>query len=184
MYRDDRRAARLRIEALEARLAEREAELARAAAALEARDEEIVRLQLLGGPGPRPQRSMDTLWAARLVAYSISFTALAVATGLALVRSSPAPGTPPVIVVEAPVHGDPLVEGAVDWEAPITDAPRSAASADRGRPAVPRQWEPRVWGGRPAADDRRMRREICPDGDEVCRERARADLERARIRDF
>ena len=44
-YRDDRGAARLRIEALEARLAEREADLTRCGSALAARDEEILRLQ-------------------------------------------------------------------------------------------------------------------------------------------
>jgi hypothetical protein len=187
MYRDDRRAARLRIEALEARLAEREADLARAAAALAARDEEIERLQSLGGASPRHLRSMDAAWATRLVGLSVSFTLAAAAAGMMLARSSPV--VPPVVVVQAPMYGDPLVAGAIDWEAPIPAPPpasRPAASggANQDRAEVPRQMQPRVWGGRPAADDRRMRHEVCPDGDAVCRERARVDLERARSRDF
>jgi hypothetical protein len=183
MYRDDRRAARLRIEALEARLAEREAELARSAAALAARDQQILRLQM--GLGPRHPRSVDAAWATRLVGLSASFTLAAAATGMMLLRPAPTSGVPPMVVVEAPIQGDPIVVGGLAWDPLDLQGPASTTASNSSKTVeVPRQIAQRVWGGRPAADDRRMRHEICSDGDPVCRERARAALERIRDQDF
>jgi hypothetical protein len=194
-YRDDRGASRLRIEALEARLAEREAELDRRGAQLAARDEEILRLQreleLAGGLGPRHMRSVNAAWASRIVGAAAGLTLAAAGAGVILVRSSATVGPLPVVELaegdpEAPLlHADPLVSGAIDWSTPPEVEPPTPRDQ---LPAVSpqhieirRRVEPRVWGGRASKDEIRMLRALCAyQGDEACRDRARAELERAR----
>lgn len=133
-YRDDRRAARLRIESLEARLAEREAELARAEVELAERDEEIVRLQrglsLAGGLGPRQMRSMDAAWASRIVGVATGLALAAAGAGVMLVRSSTAPA-PTVVVLESPLHADPVAAGGYDWASAPSDPPAAIVAAQR-----------------------------------------------------
>ena len=91
-YRDDRCAARSRIEALEASLAERDAALAKLGAEVAERDEEILRLQreleLSGGLGPRHMRSVNAAWASRIVGAATGVAILAAGAGVILARSS------------------------------------------------------------------------------------------------
>lgn len=195
-YRDDRDAAHRRVEALEARIADRDAELARRDAALVARDEEILRLQreleLAGGLGPRHMRSVSAAWASRIVGAATGLAIVAAGAGVILVRSSasasPQPAPVAVAVEQGPIHADPLVSGAVDWGSrstaeATTEAVPGAAAGPAGA-QVQRQVEPRVWGGRAARDESRMRKAICAQqGDGACRERARAELERERGRE-
>ena len=189
-YRDDRGAARLRIDALEARVAEREADLARCGSALAARDEEILRLQreleLAGGLGPRHMRSVSAAWASRIVGAATGLALLAAGAGVVLMRGSAVALPSPVVeeVAEvAPIHADPLVTGSVDWSSAPAEAPKAAGArmAPPGEaPPIPRQVEPRVWGGRASQDEHRMLKSLCFEGDTPCRERARDELERAR----
>ena len=164
-YRDDRGAARLRIEALEARLAERETELRRCGVELAARDEEIVRLQrglsLAGGLGPRHMRSVDAAWASRIVGAAVGLALVTAGAGVILVRSSASPVPPTVVIVEAPIHADPLVTGPVDWSGAAEGAGEGESAehhavarvaAEPVKVEIPRQSEPRVWGGRPSRD--------------------------------
>jgi hypothetical protein len=189
-YRDDRGAARLRIEALEARVAEREADLARCGSALAARDEEILRLQreleLAGGLGPRHMRSVSAAWASRTVGAASGLALLAAGAGVVLMRGGSAVAPPPAVVEEvaevAPIHADPLVTGPVDWSAAPAEGPKAtvARMAPPGEAPIVRRVEPRVWGGRASQDEHRMLKSLCFEGDTACRERARDALERAR----
>lgn len=203
-YRDDLDAARRRIEALETRVAEGDAELARRAATLVAREEEILRLQreleLAGGLGPRHMRSVSAAWASRIVGVATGLAVVVAGAGVVLVRSSTAASAqatcemPEAVAFEQPpIHADPLVSRAVDWASQETVETPSAAAVPvtlggtAGPPAngeVPRQVDARVWGGRPAADESRMRKGICAErGDPACRERARVELSRQRDRE-
>jgi hypothetical protein len=200
-YRDDRAAARLRIEALEARLAEREVELRRHGAALAARDDEIFRLQRelerSGGIGPRRMRSVDAAWASRIVGATTGLALLAAGAGATMVHAPATGGAVPIVVVtdapdpvlalmapgrdapESTIHADPLVNGASDWTEPSQVA---APTAPRAAITVERQVEPRVWGGRSREDDARLLRSmmsLCQD--DACRERARALVERSHV---
>jgi hypothetical protein len=91
-YRDDRDAACRRIEALEASLVDRDAEMEKLRAALAERDEEILRLQseleLAGGLGPRHMRSVSAAWASRIVGAATGVAILAAGAGVILARSS------------------------------------------------------------------------------------------------
>jgi hypothetical protein len=184
-YRDDRDAAHRRIEALEARLADRDAELSRHESALASRDEEIERLQrelsLAGGLGPRHMRSVSAAWASRIVGAATGLAIVAAGAGIVLVRSSASAGAHVTVTGERgpaeaptpPIHADPLVGGPVDWDV----VPAGASGADQIR----RRLEPRVWGGRASQDEIRMLQALCArDGDQACRDRARMALERAR----
>jgi len=194
-YRDDRDAARLRIEALEARVADREVELARRAAALGAQDEEILRLQreleLAGGLGARHMRSVSAAWASRIVGAATGLAVVVAGAGVMMVRSSasasPQPAPVALAFEQEPIHADPLVSGGVDWASQPTVEATATSTVAVAAPAsgeVQRQVEARVWGGRAAADERRMRKGICaPQGDGACRDRARAELERQRERE-
>jgi hypothetical protein len=190
-YRDDRDAARRRIEALEARLADRDAELTRRGAALAERDEEIVRLQreleLAGGLGPRHMRSVSAAWASRIVGAATGLAIVAAGAGIILVRSSVSAVPPGETLDEraaaqaalAPIHADPLVGTPVDW---AMDTPEATVPAATGGVAeIRRRLEPRVWGGRASQDEIRMLNAICTgESDQACRERSRMALERAR----
>jgi hypothetical protein len=189
-YRDDLDAAHLRIEGLEARLADREAELARRSAALVARDEEIVRLQrgleLAGGLGPRHMRSVSAAWASRIVGAATGLAIVAAGAGVILVRgsasASPAPAVAPSGEPEAtaPVDPPPASPGGWGTEAP-EPAGETAQLAPPAEMEIRRRLEARVWGGRASQDEIRMLKAICShQGDRACRERARAALERAR----
>jgi hypothetical protein len=191
-YRDDRDAARLRIEALEARLAEREDELARAGSALAARDDEILRLQreleLAGGGGPRRLRSVNAAWASRLVGAATGVAVFVLGAGVVLVRGAAPPPVPVAAapVPERPIHADPVDFHFADRpeEAPRPAvAPHEAApsTVPAGEQAIVRQVAPRVWGGRAARDEARFRKSLCYDED--CREQAREALEQARESD-
>lgn len=190
-YRDDRGAARLRIETLEARLAEQEAELCRSRQEIAVRDEEIVRLQRgitrPGGAGARELRAVDAAWASRVVAAAAGLALVAAGAGGILARSSASAVPPTVVLVEAPLHADPVVATGFDWSSAQGAAEEPAAPAagtlegGGGKAEVVRQVEPRVWGGRPKVDDVRLRRAICDAP--ACRERARDALERARERE-
>jgi hypothetical protein len=179
-YRDDLDAARRRIEALETRVAEGDAELARRATALVAREEEILRLQreleLAGGLGPRHMRSVSAAWASRIVGAATGLAVVVAGAGVVLVRSSAAASsqgtgeTPEALAFEQPpIHADPLVSHAVDWASQETvETPSAVPVPANGE--VPRQMDGRVWGGRPAADESRMRKGICAErGDPACR---------------
>jgi hypothetical protein len=182
-YRDDRAAAQLRIEALEARLAEREAELSAQGAALTARDEEIQRLErdlaCAGVAGPRRMRSMDAAWASRIVGMASALGVATAATGGWLARSAPipAPAARELTMIGAPeiINADPVVGDTLDYRPQADDDP--TAREDRMR----RELEQRVWGGRASVDDARMLKAICHhQSDRACMERARAALDRAR----
>jgi hypothetical protein len=190
-YRDDRAAARLRIEALEARLADREAELAKNDAALAARDAEILRLQrefeLAFGLGPRRMRSVSAAWASRIVGATTGLALLAAGAGATMVHAPATGGALPIVVLtdapESLIHADPLVSSGADWTEPsqVGAPPALARSPLTGGAIIKRQMEPRVWGGRPREDDLRLHQRICADdADDACRERARAELLRAR----
>ncbi len=78
-------------------------------------------------------------------------------------------------------HADAL-PSPVGWG---TDAPEHVSEvASLTPPAeveIRRRLEARVWGGRASQDEIRMLKAICAhQGDRACRERARAELERAR----
>jgi hypothetical protein len=184
-YRDDRAAAQLRIEALEARLAEREAELSTQGAQLAARDEEIQRLErdlaCAGVLGPRRMRSMNAAWASRIVGMASALGVATAATGGWLARSVPVVA-PAQAAVEQPaleppeaINADPLVGNGLDYTPPSD----SAETENRVR----RELEQRVWGDRASVDDARMLKAICRhQSDRACMERARAALDRARRR--
>ncbi len=189
-YRDDLDAAHLRIEGLEARLADREADLARCGSALVARDEEIVRLQrelsLAGGLGPRHMRSVSAAWASRIVGAATGLAVVAAGAGIILVRGSASAGLPPqlpaVEQAEATTHADPIpsspVGSGTDTPEPLGEV---ASLAPPAEVEIRRRLEPRVWGGRASQDEIRMLKAICShQGDRACRERARGELERAR----
>lgn len=95
-YRDDRSAAQLRIEALEAKLAERDAERDACIAALRARDAEIAELRR-GRVQPRAWRG----WAA-----PAAFVAFGIATSFAVVALGPAQREPLVVVPAAQIAAE------------------------------------------------------------------------------
>jgi hypothetical protein len=142
-YRDDRAAASLRIEALEASVAERDAELARRRAALAERDEEIFHLQreleLAGGAGPRRMRSVNAAWASRIVGAASGLAIMAAGAGVTMVRSPSV--TPAAVFVQAqavPLDADPFVTGPVEWVVPFNDGatsgpkPRAPSESSEG----------------------------------------------------
>jgi hypothetical protein len=126
---------------------------------------------------------MNAAWAARVVGAAGTLAVVAAGVGVWVLRAAApasvaaaAEARPP-----SPTHADPAGVGGVSFAADFTrlgTASRDAARKDKL--AVPRQVAPRVWGGRSAEDEARMRHGICPDEDDACRERARAELERSR----
>jgi hypothetical protein len=162
-YRDDREAAHLRIQNLEARLAEQEAVLARRDAALAERDDEIERLERVIGSA-RGRRSIDAAWASRVVGLAGCFAVLAAGAGVSVLCSHPAErtaggGAPPVQVwviedgpdpgPSTPLHADPapLTMPVHDLSEVDELADPFAPPARRHEPAlIPRHVEPRVWG--------------------------------------
>jgi uncharacterized coiled-coil protein SlyX len=90
-YRDDRDAARHRIEALEAKLADRDAELAAQGDALADREAEIVRLRRelwRVGTTVAPGRLMpaSSAWTGRVVGAAVGLSALAAILGAMVMR--------------------------------------------------------------------------------------------------
>jgi hypothetical protein len=88
----------------------------------------------------------------------------------------------PFATEDTPIHADPLVTGPLDWSLPAPELPAPAVPV---RPPselqIRRRLESRVWGGRASRDETRLLKAICAeDGDLACRERARAELDRAR----
>jgi hypothetical protein len=173
-YRDDRAAARHRIQALEASVAERDAELAQREAALAQRDEHIGRLERelerAGGTAPRRPGSTGAARASRFVGAATSLAIVGAGMSLAAVRSKPTVTVAPTPMFlpppVAPMHADPFV-GSVDWAAQPTDAP-GAATAPTEPPSAParagdahdpkaRSIDFKVWdqGGAPAEDGMR-----------------------------
>ena len=122
-YRDDRDAARQRVEALEAKLAERDREIEDKGRVIAERDEEIARLrrevELTGAPGRR--KPAQARWAVRLVGLAVGVAGVAMALGVWVIRAprgNPAPtlANPvevarvpePVIEPPAPTLADPV----------------------------------------------------------------------------
>ena len=199
-YRDYRDAARLRIDALEAKLAEREAELSAQRATLSAREVEIGRLRreldVTGGFDGRA-RPLHTAWATRVTGLALGFAAIAGAVGVFVMRA-PAASAPTAAVQHAPVEAPMLADPApmmaerdppAETAAPVTARPR-AESRVWGDPlqgaSSPVELleryalEQKVADGRASVDDLRMLETICSrSGDRPCRARATSALRRA-----
>jgi len=107
-YRDDLRAARMRIETLEAKLAERDAALRAREAELAERHAEFAAMRKR--PGSPIDPSSRRVWL--LLLSHVLVSAAAAGTGVALVRSGAAPALAP-----APAEG-PVVNGRVPPPAP------------------------------------------------------------------
>lgn len=196
-YRDDRDAARLRIEALEGALSEREAELAALQRKLSMHEAELVRLrrEILAHGGER-RRALPR--GARLAGLCLSLAVILGGLGVFVLRRS-APVSvsvqPAPAVVEAPILADPGTmlgqqEGLAETAAPLeTFTPRPDGRvwgetlhglAPAKLEAMRRTLEPRVFGGRAGVDEIKMLKAICAhQGDRPCRDRAAAALERA-----
>ncbi len=171
-YRDDHAAARHRIEALEASLAERDTELARRGEALAEREEEILRLEgeldRAGIARPRrPSAVHGGAMASRVVATSTAIVTAAM--GLTAVRlSAQSAAAPPSVFLapmaapltlspthpqaapeQAPIHADPVVQSPVDWMArsPEATAQGAVESPNEAAPAAPgsRPIDFKVW---------------------------------------
>jgi uncharacterized coiled-coil protein SlyX len=171
-YRDDREAARRRIEALEAKLAEREAEMAAQGAAISARDEEIERLQreltLTGGMGPRHMRSVSAAFASRIVGAASLLALFTAGAGASLVRSSSVTSVPPPRA--------PFVE------APAAMGPGMSADQVQLEIDTRRMLETKWWAGAATIDDLRLLRAICKhQGDRACIDQVRAALDPPRV---
>jgi hypothetical protein len=181
-YRDDRDAARHRIEALEAKLAERDAALAAQGAALADREAEVVRLrrelERVGttvSPGrPRPPSSA---WTGPVVGAAVGLSTLAAILGAVVMRKAP----PSVIVVSTP--GSLAPAPALDLAPSPSPDPSVGGVADEPKgglldeEAMRRQLEPKVWSGRASLDEIKMLKAICSHmGDHSCRNRAAAQL--------
>lgn len=140
-YRDDHAAAQHRIEALETRLREQEAELDARREAIEERDAEIARLRGLGktGRSAAAPRRMALALASRLVFASFGFV---LATVLALVSVERQPRIAPPLAADAIADACDAraAQKRPDTLAPATPAPasgvtESAAAGSLGRDA-------------------------------------------------
>jgi hypothetical protein len=202
-YRDDRDAARHRIEVLESKLAERDAELTARMATLSVREAEIGRLRreldvtgALDGRG----RPLHIAWATRVTGMALGFAAIAGAVGVFVIRTpasarlSPAVSAPQATVAMVePILADPTpmqvrhevpaeTAAPVETAAPRTDGrvwgdPVYAAPTEE---SLRRALEPKVWGGTATREEIKMLKAICSHlGDRACRERASAALQRS-----
>lgn len=204
-YRDHRDAARHRIDALEAKLTEREAEIAVQRATLSVREAEIGRLRReldVTGALDGRARPLHIAWATRVTGLALGFAAIAGAVGVSVMRapvaaSAPAAASERAPAMEAPMLADPAPL-AMDRDPPAAE---TAAPAETAKPLR----EGRVWGdplepaaspeaalrryalerkvaaGHATVDDLRLLAAICAHaGDGPCRDRAAAALRRAR----
>jgi hypothetical protein len=201
-YRDHRDAARLRVEALESKLAERDAELAAQGTTLVERQAEITRLRSdleRAGTIPAPARTkpVSQTWAVRAVVAAASLGMVAAV----LVRRT-APTT--VVVISPPMLADPAASTPDPSPEPtpnldpaerrqargVEESPYDRAEDEaRLRPQlepkdndelhIRRQLEPKVWGGAASENEIKMLKAICGHmGDEACRNRAAAMLDK------
>jgi Rieske Fe-S protein len=202
-YRDDRDAARHRIEALEAKLAERDAELSARAATLSVREAEIGRLRReldITGAVDGRGRPLHTAWATRVTGMALGFAAIAGAVGVVALRAPASASGPPAAsaqraeaAMEAPILADPTPmrtqhDAPGDTAAPVETAAARPDGRVWGDPvyAVPneeamrRALEPKVWSGKASRDEIKMLKAICSHlGDRTCRDRAAAALQRS-----
>ena len=212
-YRDDRDAARQRVEALEAKLAERDREIEDKGRVIAERDEEIARLrrevELTGAAGRR--KPAQARWAVRLVGLAVGVAGVAMALGVWVIRAprgnpAPAPALTladpakvarvpePVIEPPAPTLADPVKVARVPdpvAEPPSPPSPSPSAPSPAGGPSdvdadtLRAQLEPKVWAGRASVDEIRMLKAICShQGDRDCRDRAAKLIPKARPSGF
>lgn len=189
-YRDDRDAARRRIEALEQKLAERDAELSARDAILAERHSENARLrrelELTGNPVRRGP--VHAAWAVRMVGVAVGVAAMAMALGVWAIRA------PRAVIVEAPpAEAVAQAEPILADPAPIAvrHVPTADEQAAPGDPsaamedAMRLKLEPKVWAGNATVDEIRMLKAICAhQGDRACHARASAMLPRAKPQVF
>jgi hypothetical protein len=192
-YRDHRDAARHRIEALEIKLAEREAALALQGAELAERDAEIVRLRrALERAGttvvPGRAKPVADAWMGRVVGAAVGLSALTAILGALVMHKAPAP----VVASNGPSFADPPPVTLTPIAPPEGAAPAEGADAPRYEraPDLPdetqlrRRLEPRVWSGRASLDEVKMLKAICShQGDHACRNRAAAEIARRTAQD-
>jgi uncharacterized coiled-coil protein SlyX len=185
-YRDHRDAARHRVDALESKLAERDAALAAQGAELAEREAEVVRLRReldRAGTtlGPHRAKPVSDAWTGRVVGAAVGLSMLAAILGVVVMRGAPAS----VVVVSAPTLADPAVvasppspEIAAPVEAPrVPRFDRVPFEASTDEEILRRQLEPKVWSGHASVDEIRMLKAICSHmGDHACRDRAAAML--------
>jgi len=203
-YRDDRDAAQHRIEALEAKLAERDAELSARMATLSVREAEIGRLRReldVTGAFDGRGRPLHTAWATRVTGMALGFAAIAGAVGVLVIRAPASARALPAassqagaVATEAPILADPAPM-RVQHDAPgaETAAPVETATprpdglvwgdpvyAAPNEEAVRRALEPKVRGGTATRDEIKMLKAICSHlGDRACRDRAAEALQRS-----
>lgn len=193
-YRDDREAACRRIEALEAKLREREEELAAQGADLSAREEENARLreEVEQARGLSPRRglvSVTTVWAARSVGVALLMCSAMGGAGFFMSsqpRSSLDPGAFEVerrqMLVEQRLAEQRARAAELDpFEDPPPAAAAPAAPSDPSKEldeyALRRSLEPKVWSGRASVEEIRLLRVLCShQGDMECRVRAASML--------
>jgi hypothetical protein len=159
-YRDERDAARQRIEALEDKVAERDGEIAKLKSALRARP----RRGPFGGAGI----GIAILAVLGLTVVIGGVLALVVIRRPAAAAPPPDPAPPPTLADPAP-----LPPPAAQSEAEPSPGSRGPSAAGPDEGAVRRSLEDKVWSGRGSLEDIRMLKAICShQGDRVCRDRA------------
>ena len=129
-YRDDRDAARQRVEALEAKLAERDREIEDKGRVIAERDEEIARLrrevELTGAAGRR--KPAQARWAVRLVGLAVGVAGVAMALGVWVIRAprgNPAPA--PALTLADPAKVARVPEPVIEPPAPTLADPAKVA---------------------------------------------------------
>jgi hypothetical protein len=187
-YRDHRDAARHRVDALESKLAERDADLAAKGAALAEREAEIVRLRReLDRVGttltPGRVKAAADAWTGRVVGAAVGLSTLAALLGVLVMRNAASPvdaASPVTLADPAVVASPPSPDLVTDPPADGFQAPqyeRGPFIAPPDEEALRRQLEPKVWSGRASIGEMKMLKAICSHlGDHACRDRAAAEI--------
>jgi hypothetical protein len=187
-YRDHQDAARYRIDALEAKLAEQQAQLEAHGAALSDREAEIAGLRrdlMAAGMGrPALVARATAAWVSRMVAGAFTFCALSGGIGF-LMMGRRAVAVEQAYAAPALTLADPAPLPAYAEPPPAPPNPADRPTIVAGVPAqgppeeeaLRRQLEPRVWSGKGSVGDIKMLKAICSHlGDHACRDRAAAML--------
>jgi hypothetical protein len=183
-YRDDHDAARRRVDALEAKLAERDAEVHARDEALVARDAEIAKLQreldLSRALGFRAQ-PLRAAWFTRVAIGALGLLFVTAAAALSVLWATPpapraAPAPAETVAAVPQLLADPGPMGVDRGPSPAdpTQADAPAMPEPSEEAVVRRRLEPRVWGGTATQDEIRMLGAICGHmGDRACHDRAK-----------